>query len=454
MSNSPLVKYTKLSPNCTKPRNHAIDTITIHCMAGNLTVESCGEIFAPTSRQASSNYGIGTDGRVALYVDEANRSWCTSSGANDHRAVTIEVANDGGAPDWHVSDKALASVIDLVADICKRNGIKQLVWRPDKNNPGNMTVHRWFANKACPGDYLFNLHGKIAEEVNKRLGGVSDETLETAVKYAIKIINQNEGGYGSVSKNDNGALSVGLFGWHASRALMLMKTIISANGANAKVLLGDVLLTEIMRAPTTGWETRVATDAEAAALSKLLNTPEGKTTQDRLAVSDVTEYVKKGMSYGLTDCGALIYFADGVNQYGTASSLWKDIAAAALKSSGDAAAMFAATKAQTKNYLDRRERVYGEIVALNLGGTATPSAQAPAAQTPGAKAPITAYTVRVLANAINIRKGPGTNFGTNGTITDKGVYTIVDEATGTGAAKWGKLKSGAGWIALDYTQKT
>ena len=122
MSNSPLVSYTRLSPNHSGKRTHAIDTISIHCMAGNLSVETCGAVFAPTSRQASSNYGIGSDGRIALYVDEANRSWCTSSAANDHRAVTIEVANSGGAPDWPVSAKAYAALLDLVTDICKRNG--------------------------------------------------------------------------------------------------------------------------------------------------------------------------------------------------------------------------------------------------------------------------------------------------------------------------------------------
>ena len=174
--NSPLVCYTKISPNKTSPRNHVIDTITIHCMAGNLTVESCGNVFAPTSRQASSNYGIGSDGRIGLYVEEKDRSWCSSNSANDHRAITIEVANDGGAPDWHVSDKAMASLLALCADICKRNNIKELKWQGDKNLIGqidkqNMTVHRWFAAKACPGDYLYNKHGYIASEVNKILGG-------------------------------------------------------------------------------------------------------------------------------------------------------------------------------------------------------------------------------------------------------------------------------------------
>ncbi|GHU52614.1 hypothetical protein AGMMS49975_08770 [Clostridia bacterium] len=180
MSNSPLVKYTKLSPNHSGKRNHVIDTITIHCMAGNCTIETCGNIFQtadgkPDPNKASSNYGVGTDGRVGLYVDEANRSWCTSSGTNDHRAVTIEVANDQSGEPWHVSDKALAATIELVADICKRNGIAKLLWKGDKSLIGqtdkqNMTVHRWFAAKSCPGNYLYEKHGYIADEVNKRLG--------------------------------------------------------------------------------------------------------------------------------------------------------------------------------------------------------------------------------------------------------------------------------------------
>lgn len=167
MSNSPLVNYTKLSPNCNKPRNKPITKITIHHMAGNLTVEQCGEIFAKSSRQASSNYGIDSKGRVGLYVDEANRSWCSSSPENDHMAITIEVANDGGAPDWHVSDKALAKLIDLCVDICKRNNIQKINFTGNKN--GNLTMHKWFAATACPGPYLESKFPYIAEQVNKRL---------------------------------------------------------------------------------------------------------------------------------------------------------------------------------------------------------------------------------------------------------------------------------------------
>lgn len=175
MSNSPLVSYTKISPNKNSPRNHAIDTITIHHMAGNLSIETCGNVFASKSKQASSNYGIGSDGRVGMYVEEKDRSWCSCSGSNDHRAITIEVANCTGAPDWKVSDKAYATLIDLVTDICKRNGIEKLIWdttktgRKNHKNGANMTLHSDFYSTTCPGPYLSGKMSQIANEVNARL---------------------------------------------------------------------------------------------------------------------------------------------------------------------------------------------------------------------------------------------------------------------------------------------
>ena len=175
MSNSKLISCTLISPNKNSPRNHKIDTITIHCVVGQCSAERIGEIFKPTSRQASSNYGIGYDGRIGLYVDEADRSWCSSSAANDNRAITIEVASDTKHP-YAVNDKAYAALLDLVEDICRRNGIKKLVWSTSKDdrvnhkNGCNMTVHRDYANKSCPGDYLYNRHGEIAAEVNKKEG--------------------------------------------------------------------------------------------------------------------------------------------------------------------------------------------------------------------------------------------------------------------------------------------
>nr|WP_297932582.1 N-acetylmuramoyl-L-alanine amidase [uncultured Lachnoclostridium sp.] len=192
MSNSSLVNYTKISPNKTSPRNHAIDTITIHCMAGDLSVETCGNVFAPTSRQASSNYGIGSDGRIGMYVEEKDRSWCSSSASNDNRAITIEVANDGGeSTGWHVSDKAYNALINLVTDICKRNGIKKLLWKGDKSLIGqvdkqNMTVHRWFAAKSCPGDYLYNHHSDIANKVNAKLGATTEQPSVSG-SYLVRV---------------------------------------------------------------------------------------------------------------------------------------------------------------------------------------------------------------------------------------------------------------------------
>lgn len=267
MSNSPLVTYTRITKNKTSPRNHAIDTITIHCIVGQWTAKQGCDYFATTDRQCSANYVVGKDGSIGLSVNEKDRSWCSSNGTNDNRAITIEVASDTTHP-YAVTAKAYAALLDLVTDICKRNGIKKLVWSTNKNdrvnhrNGCNMTVHRDFANKACPGEYLYSRHGEIAAEVNRRLQGAS-------------------------------------------------------NG-------GGVVVTP-------------------------------------------------------------------------------------------------------------------------------PAAEKPTGGTTGAT--VTPYHVRVKITNLNIRKGPGINYGATGYI-QPGIYTIVAESTGKGAAKWGKLKSGAGWISLDYATKT
>lgn len=197
MSNSPLVDYTRISPNKNSPRNHKIDTITIHCVVGQCTAETLGNIFAPTSRQASSNYGVGTDGKIGMYVEEKDRSWCSSNAANDNRAVTIEVASDTKHP-YAVNDRAFAALLDLVTDICKRNGIKKLVWstkkadRVNHKNGCNMTVHRDYANKSCPGDYLYNRHGEIAAEVNRRLG-VADTAPDAGAAQGVTVYTVKKG---------------------------------------------------------------------------------------------------------------------------------------------------------------------------------------------------------------------------------------------------------------------
>lgn len=167
MSNSKLVDYTILSPNKTSPRSSAIKKITIHHMAGFMTVEECGAMFAKTSQQASSNYAVDNDGRVDMYVEEKDRSWCSSNPENDHQAITIEVANLTGAPDWKVSDTAMEKLIELCTDICRRNNIEKLNFTGDKN--GNLTMHKWFTATACLGPYLESKFPYIAAEVNKRL---------------------------------------------------------------------------------------------------------------------------------------------------------------------------------------------------------------------------------------------------------------------------------------------
>jgi hypothetical protein len=332
MSNSSLISYTKLSPNHSGKRTKKIDTVTIHCMAGQLSVESCGALFAKSSRQASSNYGIGPDGRIALYVDEGNRSWCTSSNANDQRAVTIEVASDATHP-YAVRDKAYDALLDLVTDICKRNGIKKLAWSTNKNtrvnhlNGCNMTVHRDYAAKACPGDYLYNLQDEIAAEVNRRLGTSGSTTPST-------------GG--------------------------------STGTAAADIKVGDVV-------EFTGTKHYASSTAKTASSCK-----PGKAKVTAIAKGKAHPYHLIAVS------GA------GSTVYG-----WTD--AADIKTSAAATA--------------------------------------------------TSYLVKVTTDVLNIRKGPGTNYGTNGDIRDKGVYTIVAESDGPGASKWGKLKSGAGWISLDYAKK-
>lgn len=348
-TNSSLVSYTKISPNRTSPRNHKIDCITIHCVVGQCSVESLGNIFASASRQASSNYGIGYDGKIGMYVEEKDRSWCSSNAANDNRAVTIEVASDTTHP-YAVTSKAMSSLIELVTDICKRNGIKKLVWSTNKNervnhlNGCNMTVHRDYANKACPGDYLYNKHSYIANEVNKRLGVGSVTSSSTKYSDYIKILVKK----GVIDSPDY---------WEKQQK-------------NLKNL--DILLKKIA----------------SVAQSKEVN-----------SFTDA----KKAINH-LVKCGVINTPSYWLENYSNIQHLDKLLIKAA-------------------NHI---------IKGVN-------------------------YKVKVTADTLNIRKGAGTNYAKIGTIADKGIYTVVEEKSGTGATKWGLLKSYAagrnGWISLDYVKK-
>ena len=311
MSNSPLVSYKKISPNSNNPRNHKIDKITIHHMAGNLTVEACGNVFASASRQASSNYGIGTDGRIGMYVEEKNRSWCSSNAANDNRAVTIEVANDGGAPDWHVSDKAMTSLIDLCVDICKRNDIERLNFTGDAT--GNLTQHNYFKATSCPGPYLKSKFQYIADEVNKRLG--EDESA-----------------------------------------------------SNKPTIMPNVPFMVNVKVSDLNYRSKPSMDGVV----------KGQTGKGVFTITEVSD------GWGKLKSGAgWIYL-------------------------------------ENPDYL---------IVMTSEQDHSGP------------------FTVKIDIPNLNIRKGPGTNYATNG-YTGKGVFTITEVSNG-----WGKLKSGAGWICLQYAEK-
>ncbi len=209
-TNSSLATVRMISPNRTPNRNHAIDTITIHCFVGQVTAKRGCEVFQPSSRKASCNYVVGYDGSIGLCVEEKDRSWCSggtdkkgnpirvngiSGSSNDYQAVTIEVASDTKHP-YTITDKAMAALIELCTDICRRNGIKQLLWKGDKTLVGrvaqqNLTVHRWFANKACPGDYIYERLGDIAAKVNAKLGVSFAPTTpaipESKVPYKVRI---------------------------------------------------------------------------------------------------------------------------------------------------------------------------------------------------------------------------------------------------------------------------
>ncbi|MBS6180574.1 MAG: N-acetylmuramoyl-L-alanine amidase [Erysipelotrichaceae bacterium] len=331
MSNSSLVSYTKLSPNHSGKRTHNIDRITPHCVVGQLSAESICGCFDRASIQASCNYGIGTDGRISLCVEEQNRSWCSSSNANDQRAVTIECASDKSAP-YAMNNKVYVSLINLCVDICKRNGKKKLLWFGDKERTLNyspksdemvLTVHRWFANKSCPGDWLYGRLGDLAAQVTSMLGGTSST---------------DEGNYPSVP-------------------------------FTVRVLIDDL-----------NYRSEPSMDG----------TVNGQTGKGTFTIIEEVE------GWGKLKSGA--------------GWIWLG----------------------NKSY-------------CTIQGSVSES-------TPPKKDD--SFQVKVEISNLNIRTGAGTNHNTTGKFTGVGLFTIVEVRNGPGSTSgWGKLKSGAGWISLDYATR-
>lgn len=210
-TNSSMVSYTRLSPNHSGQRTHSIDRITPHCVVGQLSAESICGCFTSPSKQASCNYGIGTDGKVSLCVEEKNRSWCSSSNANDQRAVTIECASDKTEP-YAMNSRVYDSLIKLCTDICRRNGKKKLLWLGDRNKTLNytpksdemvLTAHRWFANKSCPGDWLYARLGDLATKVTAALSTGTGASADKAASQLYRVRKT-----WADSKSQKGAFSV------------------------------------------------------------------------------------------------------------------------------------------------------------------------------------------------------------------------------------------------------
>jgi len=417
MSNSKLVSYTRLSPNCTKPRNHSIDKITIHHMAGNLSVETCGAVFAPSSRQASSNYGIGSDGRAGLYVDEANRSWCSSNKANDNRAVTIEVANDQVGGNWHISDTALAKLIELCVDICKRNGIARLNYTGNKS--GNLTMHKWFAATACPGPYLESKFPYIAEQVNARLAGASASDKTAIMGKAVATAAQMQ----SYIKRVNAKVA---------QSVLDMIPLYLTEGA-AEGVRGDVAFAQ------SCLETGNFTFAGSAVTLG----------QNNFCGMGVTSNGVMGNSFTSPQLGIRAQ-VQHLKAYASTAALANGCIDPRFKYVTRGSAEYVEWLGQKENPNGlgwAAGEGYGTKILAILKSIASTAAEA---DKPISTVP---YTVRVAIADLNIRKGPGTNYATTGKFTGKGVFTIVEEASGNGATKWGRLKSGAGWISLDYAAK-
>lgn len=188
-TNSDLVSYENISKNKTVNRTHNIDTITIHCFVGQVTAKQGCDFFASTNKECSANYVVGFDGSIGLSVEEKDRSWCSSNRENDMRAITIEVASETSEP-YSVTEQAYNALIKLLIDVCKRNNIKRLLWRNDKSLIGqvdkqNMTVHRWFAKKSCPGTYLFSNMGEIADAVNAELNKETNKNNRTIYRVQV-----------------------------------------------------------------------------------------------------------------------------------------------------------------------------------------------------------------------------------------------------------------------------
>ena len=488
-TNSSLVSYTKLSPNHSGQRTHSIDRITPHCVVGQCSVETLGSIFLPTSRQASCNYGIGVDGRVGMYVEEKNRSWCSSSSANDQRAVTIECASDTTEP-YAFKDVVYQKLITLCVDICRRNDKTKLLWLGDKDKTLSyepksdemvLTVHRWFASKSCPGNWMYARMGDLAEKVTAALGGGASGT----------------DGSGSAQGTQASAFS----GFSEADVVKSVGALFTADQKKTGILASVSMAQFILESGYGKSElAQNANNVFGMKCSLSGNTWSGSTWDGKSKYTKQTKEQNADGSYetitadfrkypcvedSITDHSAYLLGAKngnklrydglkGCTDYKKAVQIIKDGGYATsltyvenlcsiierwslTKESGTAIAWYRVrktwsdSKSQKGAYkiLDNAKKCADanpgysvfDVNGVNIYTSKTTTVEVP-------------FLVKVSISNLNIRKGPGTDYDRTGKFTSIGVFTIVEVKSGKGAtAGWGRLKSGAGWISLDYTTK-
>ena len=496
-SNSSLVAYMLLSPNHSGLRTEQIDRISPHCVVGQCTAEGLGDWFHKSSTQASSNYGIDKNGRIGLYVEEKNRSWCTSSNANDQRAVTIECASDKAEP-YAMHQVVYERLVDLCEDICRRNGKKKLLWFGDKNKSLNyqpkademlITVHRWFANKSCPGDWLYARLGDLAAKVTSRLGsgnvevipsgmqagefqGLTEEQVLAKVGPLFTADQKKSGILASVSmaqfilESGYGKSELAL----GANNCFGMKKSLSGNTWSGSVWDG----VSIYKKKTQEQKADGSYVTITAEFRKYPNV--GDSIADHSAYLLGAKNGEKFRYDGLKGCSDYKKAVQIIKDGGYATSLtyveklcsiiekWKltqyDVTGESLdmikyyrvrKSWGDAASQLGAYSIfdNAKAMADKHPgyKVYDwngkQIYPAVMSGAA--------GEMSNADCP---FTVKVSVPDLNIRKGAGTDTAKTGKFTGVGVFTIVEVKNGKGAVKgWGKLKSGAGWISLDFGKR-
>ena len=511
-TNSPLACVTNLSPNHSGKRTHALDRITPHCVVGQATAERIGEIFAPTARQASCNYGIDKDGRIILVCEEKNRSWCTSSKENDQRAITIEVASDSKHP-YAFKPEAYNALIELCIDICRRYGKKKLLWLADKNKtlaykPAEdemvLSVHRWFANKSCPGDWMYSRMGDLAAKVTAQLNATTTtpsiapstpttaesreqtiwDTLFAAIGNAYGVAGLMGNLYAESSLNpqnlqnngnnklgmtdaeftaafDSGKYAAdtfihdgygyGLAQWtYYSRKQALLNYAKAAGKSIGDLTMQLGFLLQEIKGYKTVWNTICNAKSVREASDVVLLKYERPADQSESVQSKRAGYGQK-------------YY----DKYGKAAPT---IPAAPADPVTPATPTTPTVTVTTKYYrvrkswADKASQIGAYTVFQNAKNAVNANPGYAAFADDGTQVypavdqtssdqskPFAPYLVRITNKTLNYRKGPSVEYDTYGYIKP-GIYTIVEEQNGWGLLK-GYAKYRNGWVCLKYTEK-